>query len=278
MTKILVVGCSMTNGHGLVATATDPYKLDITDSKLWVNRTCKQVCNDAQIINLARSGRNNHWIFTETACALARDSYDVVIVAWSELARYNFNVGLELYPTHTTLGLAQDININPGVMVPAKWLTKLGDQLRKLHNDHWMLLDLIKYVNILKEIQITARNSKLFFVNTLFTFPLDYFEHKPFINLSTLPNYTQDLLQGETRDDNEVEKLYNMIYNQYNEYGGIHKELWLNLYDSFVSMQIDSAQKNDPHPGYKSQQIFSDYLIPVLKEKLNETMHNNNQR
>jgi hypothetical protein len=276
MTKILVVGCSMTNGHGLVATPTDPYKLDTTDSKLWVNHVCRQMCNDPQIVNLAKSGRNNHWIFTETACALAKDSYDIVIVAWSELARYNFNVGLELYPTLTTLGLTQDININPGVTVSAQWLTKLGDQLRRLYNDHWMLLDLIKYVNILKQIQVDARNSKLFFVNTLFTFPPNYFEHKPFTTISNLPDYTQDLLQGETRDDNEVEKLYNMIYSQYNDYGGIQSDLWLNLYDSFLSMQIDSAQKNDPHPGYKSQQVFSDYLIPVLTEKLNETMHNNN--
>jgi hypothetical protein len=274
-TRILVVGCSMTAGYGLTATVADPFKIDTTDFNLWVNQLCNQVFDAPQITNLAVTGKNNQWIFIETACALTKVHYDVVIVAWSAIGRLNYNLGLETYPTNTMLPSlgAIDININPCVVIPAEWQSKIGDQIRKFSNDHWALLDLIKYVNILKLIQIESRKSKLFFVNTLFDIPTGYFDCTPFTKPSSLPKYTQDLLQVETRNDDEIEKLYNMIHTHYRMYGGINSNLWLNLYKSFWSMTIDQANPNDRHPGYKSQKIFSDYLTPILTNKLNETMH-----
>jgi hypothetical protein len=150
MTKILVVGCSMTAGAGLCATVTDPFKIDVTDPNLWVNQLCHQLFDTPQVTNLAITGKNNEWIFNETACALVKDHYDVVLVAWSELGRFNYNIGLESYSTATILSSlgSRDIKINPGVTVSAKWQSKIGDQLRKFLNDHWTILDLIKYVNI----------------------------------------------------------------------------------------------------------------------------------
>jgi hypothetical protein len=270
MTKILVVGCSMTAGAGLCATVTDPFKIDVTDPNLWVNQLCHQLFDTPQVTNLAITGKNNEWIFNETACALVKDHYDVVLVAWSELGRFNYNIGLESYSTATILSSlgSRDIKINPGVTVSAKWQSKIGDQLRKFLNDHWTILDLIKYVNILKEIQITTRKSKLFFVNTLFDIPMGYFDYMPFTQPSSLPKYTQDLLQVEFRDDAEIEKLYNMIHAQYTNYGGINSDLWLNLYNSFWSMHIDQATPTDSHPGHKSQGIFSNYLAPLLSKKI----------
>jgi len=268
MTKILVIGCSMTAGHGLNATAQDPHKIDVTNEHLWVNQLCNQVFDKPQIINLAVSGKNNEWIFTETACALTKDNYDVVLVGWSQLGRLNFNLGLEAYSTTSLLsGRSVDININPYVTISAKWQHSLGDQLRKFSNDHWSLLDLIKYINVLKGIQITTRKSKLFFVNTLSDIPMGYFDHTPFTKPSALSKYMQDLLQADTRDDQDIEKLYNMIHNQYNHYGGINPDLWLNLYDSFWNMLVDTASPTDHHPGYKSQVIFANYLAPILSKK-----------
>lgn len=65
--RILVVGCSMTAGHGLKATAEDPLKIDVTDTDLWVNLLCNKTFDYPGVTNLAVSGRNNEWIFLETA-------------------------------------------------------------------------------------------------------------------------------------------------------------------------------------------------------------------
>ena len=259
MTKILVVGCSMTRGHGLTGASSDP--------QLWVNQLLTRSTSDPVITNLAQTARNNHWIFTETACALSREHYDIVIVGWSELARYNFQVGLETYPTLTKFD-RQDISINDNITVSGKWLEELGNNLRKIYNDHWSLLDLVKYVNVLYELQVVARKSKLFFVNTLFNIPNNYFNPIDFVVPSELANYTRMLLNASTRDDAETKELYKLIHDQYNFYGGIQSEHWLNLYNSLRSMQVDSVSSTDNHPGYYSQNIFVNYLTPIFEEKL----------
>ena len=259
MTKILVVGCSMTKGHGL--------SLEKDDPKLWVTQLIKSNFNNTTIVNLAQTGRNNHWIFTETASAIIKDNYNVVVVGWSSLERLNFNVGLELYST-TTMLKNLDVNVNSGMTIKGKTLEKLGDELQKIKNPHWDILDLIKYVNILYYIQVATKKSKLFFVNTLTDFPDEYFQRMDFSVPSGLDSYTQELLSVEARDDQEIKKLYNRIHDQYTQYGGIHTECWLNLNKSLDAMKIDTISNTDTHPGYLSQDVFAEYLTPILREKL----------
>jgi hypothetical protein len=258
-TKILAVGCSMTNGHGLDQGCHDP--------RLWVN----QIFHDIGTVhNLAVTGMNNHWIFLETMSTLVQRShaYDIVLVGWSAIPRFCFHAGLELYSVHTRLTNDHDINVNNGLTFKKEWLKKLGDDLRKLHNDHWDILDLIKYVNGLITIHETSPNKKIFFVNTLSPWGQNYFEFKKISLPSDLDPYTQDLLQVQTRDDNEISKLYTMIHTQYARHGGIRESHWLNLYDSLRAMQVDNVSALDPHPGYKSQEKYAKYLGPILRRKL----------
>ena len=51
--KVLVVGCSFTQGHGLTYESADP--------NLWVNKIFPQ--EEYIVTNLAVSGANNQWIF-----------------------------------------------------------------------------------------------------------------------------------------------------------------------------------------------------------------------
>jgi hypothetical protein len=255
--KILAVGCSFTYGHGL--------DFNINDSKLWVNKIFSTVPHT--IDNVSKSATNNDWIFLETMSQLIQKNYDVVLVGWSAIPRYNFHVGLELYPVHTMLQ-DLDINLNSGNTVSGKFLKNLGDGLKKIHNDHWDLLTLIKYVNVLIEIQERTRNGKIFFVNALGPWSNGYFTKKA-INLpSDLTLYEQKLLETDSRDDDEIFNLYNMIHKQYATYGGIQEAHWLNLYNSLLSMQVDVVSSTDGHPGYQSQQVYEKYLSPILKEKL----------
>ena len=74
------------------------------------------------------------------------------------------------------------------------------------------------------------------------------------------------MLHFDFRDDTEIKDLYDMIHSQYNQFGGIQENNWLNLYKSLVSMQVDDVSVTDTHPGYVSQNIFAEYLISQLKE------------
>jgi hypothetical protein len=254
--KILAVGCSMTRGHGL--------DLEQDDPKLWVNTVFGP---HGTVKNMSDSGRNNQWIFLETQAEIIKNLYDIVIVGWSSCSRYNFNAGLELYYTVTQL-VDKDVNVNPSHTYKGNWLKKIGDSLRVMHNDHWDILDLVKYVNALVHIQETCNRKKIFFVNTLSPWSQEYFEHKKITLPSELTKYEQQLLQAETRDDAETIAIYNMIQSQYSYYGGIKESNWLNLYNSLRSMQIDQVSPTDEHPGYQSQEKYFEYFTPILKRKL----------
>jgi len=271
MTKIksiLAVGDSMTKGHGL--------KLEINDPKLWVNQIAANLkCTN--VTNLSKSGYNNQWIFLETLTEIIRHKYDLVIVAWSAIPRFYFNVGLELYSTHTRFSYEHNINLNNNVTISKKKLGQIGDKLLELHNDHWDYLDLIKYVNSLIYIQRIINNKHIFFVNTLNKLPNTYFEEKEIKFPNELSDYEQSLLNVKGRDDKEILELYHHIHDQYRHYGGVREKYWLNLYDSFRYVhQIDFVSDNDQHPGYKSQDNFFNHLLPIIKNKLNETSTPNN--
>ena len=59
--------------------------------------------------------------------------------------------------------------------------------------------------------------------------------------------------------------LYHMMHRHYKEQGGIREDHWLNLYQSFYTMQIDSAP-NNIHPGLRSQKLFADFLTEEFKK------------
>ena len=261
--KTLIVGCSYTRGHGLT--------LEIDDPKLWANQLIEHIAPGSQITNLATTGRDNHWIFTETCTALAQDDYDIVLVGWTEQSRLNFDIGLETYSTHTMFKDA-DVNINPGITVSGKRLLSLGNELRKLQNDHWTLLDLVKYVNILHHAQVKCRNKKLICVNSLLHIPENYFIKQHFEVPSDLSLFHQLMFASETRDNQEVRELYNLTHQHYRHYGGIRPELWLNLYQSLHSMKVDNVSDEDLHPGYLSQDAFAKYLT----NQYNETSDHSN--
>jgi hypothetical protein len=255
MTTVLVVGCSITKGQGLAKENLDP--------RLWAN----QLFEGCDVTNLSKSGANNEWIFLETISALIRKSYDIVLVAWSAIPRYNFQVGLELYTVDTML-TNLPVSVNNQITYSGTWLEKVGNNLRRLHNDHWDILKMIKYVNVLQELQIVSRGKQLFFVNGIGPWCANYFEPKQIQLPSDLDQYEQDLLQVETRDDTEIFQLYQMIHQHYRDYGGIQEPLWLNLYKSLAIMQVDYASNQDHHPGYQSQDLFVSTLRPVLQNKL----------
>ena len=256
--KVLVSGCSFTVGCGLDGEKNNP--------NLWVN----QLFDSSIVKNIALGGRNNHSIFVNTISELMNYDYDLVIVAWSVIPRFNINVGLETYETFCGPACHYDINVNDNTTFRKEWLNRVGDSLLMLHNDHWDIIYLISYINAIKRIQETITDdNQVFFVNTFLPWSNGFFDYKNLTEPSELSEYEQTLLSVETRDDEEIFNLYDKIHEDYKNYGGIQQQHWLNLYNSFQSMQVDHASSVDRHPGIKSQNIFSEYLANKLCVKLN---------
>jgi hypothetical protein len=258
--KVLAVGDSFTRGHGLAQESQDP--------RLWVNQLFP--ADRYQVNNVARTGANNHWIFLETVSQMMKNTYDTVIVGWTTMPRYNFQVGLELYTVDTILN-DRDINVNNNLTVSGKWLQSIGDNLKKIHNDHWNLLELVKYVNVLLHLE-KIYHTKIIFVNAFGPWSKNYFDKKDIGLPSDLDPYTHNLLEADRRDDDEVFKLYDMIHDQYKYYGGIQSDHWLNLYDSLFSRKIDNASETDRHPGYQSQDLYYKWLSPIVVQKLDNRL------
>jgi hypothetical protein len=256
--KVLVVGASWSHGYGLDGGKDDP--------KLWVNQLVCAAWPNATITNIAQVGKNNDWIFTETISELLKNSYDIVIVGWSVIPRWITNVGLELYATDTHFS-DMDINLHNNETVTGRWLSDIGDRLRKIHNDHWDFLKLVKYVNALINLQENVKSGRIFFVDVLGPWSKNYFDRKNITRPSDLTVYEQDLLDVGHRNDTEIIKLYNLIHDQYEQEGGIRESNWLNLYRSLLTLQVD-ATPDRYHPGYRSQDIYAQTLIPTLKSKL----------
>lgn len=256
MIKILAVGCSYTKGHGLSGEKSDP--------RLWVNQLCNRIWHNPNINNASKSGQDNHWIFTRTSELLIADDYDYVIVAWTYPMRWSMPVGLELYNTCTRFE-NRDIHINSNQIIKGKWLEDLGNKLLRIRNEHWSILDIVRYQNILLNLR---SNAKIFFVNTACNWSNNYFVEKSFEYPTELSDFEQDLLSVDFRDDKEIQKLYKMMHAQYREAGGIHNDRWLNLYDNLLSHQLDFASDTDRHPGYLSQDLYTDILYSSLKEKI----------
>jgi hypothetical protein len=211
-------------------------------------------------------GRDNEWICLEAINNLIKNDYDLLIVGWAPIPRFNFHVGLELYDTNTKLDLSRDkYCINNDITITGKELNKIGDSLLKIHNDHWDLLKLVKYVNTLIELQVTARKKKIIFFNPHIKLSQDFFVKKEIKRPSDLSKYEQDLLSVDTRDDQEIFDLYNMIHTDYQMYGGVHSELWANLYNPFIDLQIDNAPHAAKHPGYQSQEVFVKEFLPAFQ-------------
>jgi len=259
--NILVTGCSMTYGHGLEFNKDDP--------RLWVNSTLHSVFgDDITIDNIAKDGMNNHWILLETMNGIRTKQYDMVVVGWSSIPRYCFHVDVELYEVHTALRPgAMDINSNRFEKTSASWLRKTGDRLRKIHNDYWDILDLIKYVNVLME---STHGDKVFFVNTMIDYPREYFKYKKFEFPDEISEYEQELLNVPGRSDDAVKELYDMMHDEYNNYGGIHEDRWINLYDSLKSKQVDDISDSDNHPSYMSQKLYTKMFTPIFDKKFKQ--------
>lgn len=262
----LVSGCSYTSGYKLKL-LDDEQLIDVdpTDKSIYAIKLLNNLGYE-DIKNVAVTGANNESIFYNTIQQMLSRNFDLILVQWTYLERLNIQVGLEPYYTMSTLkNNGHDIDLVDNKTISSAWLYNLGEKLRFISNDHWNILQLIRYVNILKLLQ-EKNKGKIFFINGACKWSEHYFDKVSYNTPDELSPFLQNILQVHLRDDDQIKDIYNMIHDQYAQNGGILPTYWLNLYKPIYDMKIDTIAPDDSHPGIKSQTLFSNFL----KEKLNE--------
>jgi hypothetical protein len=256
---LLISGASIAAGAGLVD--------ERFDSQLWAN----QISKEYNLIptNIAQIGDDNREIFFNTMLELCRNQYDYAIIQWVPIPNINIRYGLELYPTRFNLIGTREfgaINLVADQKIDINSIKRSRDYQMKFYKEHWEIRELVAYCKFIKDKM--AKNT-VYFLN--FAMPWDQNHYFDKINWTTpceLDKFTQELLDVELRSDEDIKKLYNMIHQDYATWGPIDENDWLNLYDPLQLLQVDQVSKSDLHPGYLSQDRFSEFLINCFKKKL----------
>jgi hypothetical protein len=257
--KLVFAGCSFTAGNGWIPGS----HLECKDSpNLWVN-LCRQYINKFQnldLINVGQGGASNSQIFENAISALTEYHCDIdtLVVQWTSMPRYCWNVGLELWNTTETFTAnntrKHDHKLSDGTVYTRKYLQDLSNRLVATHHLHWEILKLLKYATIINR-YCDKFDIKCVFVNGICPWDKNYFVK---LNNSMPSNYTpftqKEILNIKDRSDQDIFKLYDKIHSDYNQYT-VRPAQWINLYNSFYQNRLDVNYDNT-HPGVLSNQLF----------------------
>jgi hypothetical protein len=270
--KVVFVGCSFTAGIGwLDVPVVESRATECKDSPhLWVNICHREIARikDLELVNIGQGGASNAEILQNAVRSISLiDDIDIMFCQWTSVPRYNFNVGFELWNTsealHNTTARKHDVNLNKGDHWPRKYINDLLDRMLVLHHLHWEILKIVDYSSILSNLA-KQRGFDIFFINGLCPWDENYFTRLENVKPESYTPFTKkEILNIESRDDEDIFKLYNLAHDQYQKAGGINEHKWVNLYNSFLKNKIDVNFDLD-HPGKQSNFIFYN----LVKQKL----------
>jgi hypothetical protein len=276
MSKVVFTGCSFTSGVGWVD--VDPAMSknidDKTNANLWVNLCHTQIdqLKNLDLINYGQGGASNTEIFKNTVQAIAEHKNDtrLLFCQWTSMPRYSFRVGFELWSTDEGIQTDHrskfDVVLNRGDRWDRKYLDDLLNRLLILHHLHGEIVKLVEYSSTLQKLA-RAFGIKIYFVNGLCPWDQNYFTRL----YNALPeDYTaftkKEILNIESRDDNDIQKLYTIMHDEYDQVGGIDPANWVNLYSSMGQNKIDVNYDNK-HPGIKSNQHYFQQVKQFLQSR-----------
>jgi hypothetical protein len=276
MKKLVFSGCSYTAGNGwLNLPPTESEGLEVKDSQhLWVNLCAKniEIFKNLELVNAGKGGASNTEIFENTIEQMITHSHsvDTVVCQWTAMPRYNFNPGFELWSTSESIhnnSRLHDVNLNCGTQWSREYITDLVDRLRVMHHLHWEIVKVVRYSNIIKQAANKLNIGRVFFVNGLCPWDANYFDC--IAGLHVLPQHYTDftkkeILNIDSRRDEDIFKLYQLAHNHYNEAGGVDSRDWVNLYGSFYHTRIDT-NFDQRHPGINSNQQYFQQVKTFLK-------------
>jgi len=276
MSKVVFTGCSFTAGNGWVD--TDPEMsvqiADKNNANLWVNLCHTQIdqLKNLDLINLGQGGASNAEIFKNTVEAIANHNSDIGILfcQWTSMPRYSFKVGFELWSTDEGIETSRrskfDVVLNRGDRWDRKYLDDLLNRLLVLHHLHGEIVRLVEYTSTLQKLA-QAVGIKLYFINGLCPWDQNYFLKLNNVLPEDYTEFTKNqILNINSRDDNDIFKLYKKMHNEYDQAGGIDPTLWVNLYNSMGHNKTDTNYDNI-HPGIKSNQLYFQQVKQFLQSR-----------
>lgn len=243
---------------------------------LWVNLCCENIepFRELKLLNQAHCGASNTEIFQQCTAAMAMhgSEIDTLFCQWTSMPRYNFHVGFELWDTSEstiTHIRKHDVNLSRGDHYPRAYITDLLDRLRVLHHLRWEILRVVEFTNTIKKLAKRLGIDNVFFVNGLCLWDNDYFEYQQNVLLEAYTAFTkQEILNIESRNDDDIYALYTLAHTQYREAGGIDPGDWINLYSSFNHNKID-VNFDLVHPGKKSNLLYYDIVCKKVQNHIN---------
>ena len=251
--NILFSGCSIPHGFGL-----DLEKLDPAN---YCNIFADRCFSSYTVNNISVPGNSNFEIFLSTSMELIHSTYDFVFVGWTSYPRHVLHLGIEEYITRRTLMAGGDLieYVGNDISFSSKYLNDVKDKFVVMINDHYSILEIVKYVNILNTLA-KLKNTKIYFINNYCAWDKDYFKK---IDGKILPSkltaYTNKILNSTNRDDAQIDVLYNKMHNDYITAGTIQESLWLNLYQNINSNKIDVGS-DGRHPGPVTHKNYGLFL------------------
>lgn len=257
----MFAGCSFTAGNGWN---------DQAHPNLWVNLAHKNIpkLQNLQLINIGQGGASNTEIFENVINAID-PTVEYLFCQWTAMPRYNFQVGFELWPTHDHLSSGPTgrnntgIDLNKGNSYSREYLNDLLDRLLVLHHLHYEILKVVKYSSIIAKLA-KHFGIQVAFINGLCPWDDNYFERLNNVLPESYTPFTKtEILNIETRSDEDIFKLYKQLHDDYDTAGGVDPTKWINLYSSMQKNKIDTNSDN-LHPGIQSNQLYYNQLKEFL--------------
>lgn len=262
MHKVVCTGGSITAGTGWnLENESDLYGPWVLQLQTNINEF-----KNLEILNLGEAAASNEKIFLNTVKAFSEYGSDIkyLLCSWVSGPRYQYHLGFELYDTSDShQDRSNDLGLN-NFKIPKEYINNIKKRFFSLHHIHYEIVKIVKYSNIISNLSKQFK-TKVFHINDSCPWDKDFFIKKDGLP-SNYTKFTQDqILNVSTRCDEEIFKLYNKMHQDYNNEGSVSTKQWVNLYNSFLSLQTDTNHDNQ-HPGHKSTQTYS----RVIKEFLNK--------
>lgn len=229
--RLLIAGCSFSSGWGFK---------DDNIHQHWPNQLAKKL--NADLVNVSATGYDNQGIFLNFIEQIFAHEFDLCLLQVTSLAR------VVISPNIHGPRLIGSINISNGFLTDAEyqdWYKKFA--LLNQGIEHWYRF--IKMVSIVQELVKQGKNIK--FVNGFLKWDKDLFTQP------TKSKFIQSTIDSNNIVDSDIDKFTKIMYNQSQT---IDLDLWINPFDPFYKLQVDTISNVDTHPGLRSQQIFTDLI------------------
>ena len=269
---IAFTGCSFTAGHGLNADAlSDEVK---NSPYLWTNLGCSQIAElqGMPSVNYAKNGASNTDIFEQAIYAIAKHGKNLkyIFCQWTSAPRYTFSPGIDPWlknikiNTHLSRKLNVDINLSSGIVWSKDYINDLIDRFLVMHHLHHEVLKVVRYANTIGSLAEMI-GSTVIFINGLCPWDDQYFVKIDNATPEQYTNFTKyEILDIDNRTDEDIEKLYSMIHQDYHNAGGVDPNQWINLYEPWNRSQVDKNH-DGLHPGILSNQDQANQVKQYFK-------------